>query len=260
MLTCLVSVEHIDPPTVINNRTTTRSSDSLSNVIQMKWYKEDMNTRTINAIDNENNGAEYIRTRYYVTPTFELTDTSNITTTSSADSSGGLLIKSNSIYYATKLTIRSIERIDSGHFHCTAVNGYGAVRKNYSLIVLEPPDKPLDVRADTVTSSSIKLRWQSPYDGNSLITEYIVSYRALTSSALPITISVSAQYADIESSSGGGATLLGRSSKTITYQLADLIPFTSYSIQLKAKNSVGYSSFTDPVTAKTAEERKLLPN
>lgn len=258
VLTCLVSVEHIEPP-ANNNRT---RSAGLANVIQMKWYKENVATRTLSAIDGgNNNGPEYIKTRYHVTPTFELSDTANLTTAttgSSEPSASGFLIKSNSIYYATKLTIRSIERIDSGHFHCTAANRYGAVRKNYSLTVLEPPDKPLDVRAETVTSNAIKLRWQSPYDGNSPITEYIVSYRALTSSALPVTISVSAQYAEMESGGGGGgATLLGQSSKTITYQLADLIPFTSYSIQMKAKNSVGYSAFTDPVTAKTAEERKF---
>src|SRR5699024_6584690 len=135
-------------------------------------------------------------------------------------------------------------------------NHFGFVRKNFTITALEVPDKPAEVRTDTVTSTTMKVSWLAPFDGNSAITEYVISYRALTAT-IPVTVSVSAFYSGTDSSNSRSATtgLIG-TKRWINYQLSELIPFTAYSIQIKAKNSIGYSSFSDAITVKTAEERK----
>lgn len=228
MLSCLVSVEHIDPV----GKSHPPNNDTRA---QMKWYKNSKNK--FNLADKSTRLDDY-QHRYHITPTTEVENVANITS------------KANSIFYMTKLTIRSVERHDSGHFLCTAQNKYGFVQKNYSLFVLEVPDHPVDVRSDSVTSNSIKLRWKSSFDGNSPITESVISYRPL-SSAISTTVSVPSNYYNEASSTS-------TSPKSTVYQLNDLIPFTAYSIQVKDKNSIGYSHFSEPVVIKTSEEREFV--
>lgn len=220
VLTCLVKVEHINDVT---------KNQSMEQIL-MRWFKDD-------TISDQNKDD-----RYHITNTFEVLEKSVTLANYS------LTFDPNIRYYATKLTIRHVSRVDTGVYLCTAQNPYGFIRKNFTITVLESPDKPIDVRGDEVTSTSIKLGWLVPFDGNSPITEYLISYRNIIGS-VPTTVTVSPySYA---------TTVTGHPiNKFIIFQLSSLTPNTAYIIQIKAKNSVGYGSFSDTLTVKTAEERK----
>ena len=258
MLTCLVKVEHIEP--MLKNSTGSGGGDvsiiSRPNnplMMEMRWYKLD---GTANQIDGHTGINRHSHDRYHITSTFELTNPSSVLNSTVPTT---LSKNDHALYYVTKLTIRQVERADTGPYLCTAQNNYGFVRKNFTITVLEVPDKPLELRNDALTSTTIKISWIAPFDGNSPITEYVISYRALTATA-PISVSVSAFYSGPESSGSRSTTTTGLigSKKWITYQLMDLMPFTSYAIQIKAKNAIGYSAFSDVITLKTAEEREFF--
>lgn len=241
-------------------------------MMEMRWYKLDGKASPLSPphSDQAASSSSVVHDRYHITSTFELTDPASTmlfhnSTTSSSSSSSSNSNNEHTLYYVTKLTIRQVERADSGSYLCTAQNRYGFVRKNFSIVALEPPDRPPEVRTDSVTSSSLKISWAAPYDGNSPITEYVVAYRALAAT-VPITVSVAVSSfgGDASSSSASNfvktansGSLTGKKS-WITYQLTDLVPFTAYYIQIKAKNAIGYSQFSEAISVKTAEEREFL--
>lgn len=258
VLTCLVKVEHIEP--VVKNSTGVSPQGSANSLLmEMRWYKMDGKVSPINGQHSEQMERHIPHDRYHITSTFELTDPGQLLHNSSSQtsSSNSLSVNEHTLYYVTKLTIRQVERSDSGSYLCTAANNYGFVRKNFTLTALEVPDRPPEVRTDTVTSTSMKISWMAPFDGNSPINEYVVSYRT-ASGTIPVSVSVSAFYSTTDSNSRGGGGVMtsafSGSKKWIAYQLTDLTPFTSYTVQIKAKNAIGYSPFSDPVTVKTAEE------
>lgn len=201
--------------------------------LEMRWFKDEKLTTS--------GGGEAKDDHYHITNMFEVSDKSPTVSNYSTVTGSGV-DNVNVRYYATKLTIRHVDRADTGIYLCTAQNPYGYIRKNFTLIILEAPDKPSDVRFDEVTSSTVKLSWLIPFDGNSAITEYTISFRAISSNAATtVTLSPFAFHSG---------------SKFFTYHLASLTPNTGYFIQVKAKNSIGYGVFSDTITVKTAEERK----
>ncbi|OTF82035.1 hypothetical protein BLA29_011415, partial [Euroglyphus maynei] len=126
--------------------------------------------------------------RYHTTQTFEVNQdgqtgsTLNLTDTFSINQSNQKQSNPNVRYFATKLTIRHVDRSDTGVYLCTAQNHYGFIRKNFTVTVLEQPDRPEEIRADEISSQSIKLNWPLPFDGNSPINEYVISYQTITGS------------------------------------------------------------------------------
>ncbi|GFV43031.1 down syndrome cell adhesion molecule-like protein Dscam2 [Trichonephila clavipes] len=75
------------------------------------------------------------------------------------------------------LVIEKAERKDSALFMCTAANDFGEDTMNIQVTIKDIPDAPQNLEVHDVTSRSIRLTWDRPFDGNSPITQYTVMWR-----------------------------------------------------------------------------------
>ncbi|UXI18790.1 hypothetical protein NH340_JMT04733 [Sarcoptes scabiei] len=239
VLNCLIKIEFIENQYRQSNQS---FSNSYDDVVDIRWFRESNPHQTSTTNDRFHND------RYHLTQAFEITDlTSDLTLNFSQlihsnQNDGKVSVK----YFLSKLTIRHVDRSDTSSYVCFAQNYYGFVSKNFTLIVMETPDRPEEIKADEITSTSIKLTWPMPFDGNSPITEYVVAYRTIMdATSRTITLAPYATYLETDKQN---------EKKFISFQLNDLIPATAYVIQVKAKNSIGYSVFGDSITIKTSEE------
>lgn len=78
---------------------------------------------------------------------------------------------------SSRLTFRHIHRDDTSTFLCVATNQYGSDRSELQLIVQEAPEAPLNVHVNNYSSRSVNLSWEQPYDGNSVITAFVIQYK-----------------------------------------------------------------------------------
>ncbi|XP_075585762.1 uncharacterized protein LOC124494681 isoform X5 [Dermatophagoides farinae] len=255
VLTCLVKLEYID--NVQASKFSNLSNTNIDELVNIRWFKDTSSTPVIASSKSKLLMTDPSYDRYHTTQTFEVNQdgltgsTLNFTDIFLINQSNKKQSYPTTRYYATKLTIRHVERSDTGVYLCTAQNRYGSIRKNFTVTVLEQPDRPEEIRADEIASQSIKLTWPMPFDGNSPINEYVISYRTISGS-ISNTVTL-APYAAYLATSMTTATIDSHK-KFISFQLGDLTPATTYVIQVKAKNSVGSSSFSDSITVKTTEE------
>lgn len=99
----------------------------------------------------------------------------------------------------SELGISPVYRHDTGFFKCTGSNYYGQDENSIELIVQgtlykisciyficfktvssyisEVPESPKDIRILNQQSRSLEITWNQPYDGNSVILNYIVQYK-----------------------------------------------------------------------------------
>ncbi|GFU44260.1 down syndrome cell adhesion molecule-like protein Dscam2, partial [Trichonephila clavipes] len=75
------------------------------------------------------------------------------------------------------LRVTSVGRVDSALYTCLASNMYGQDDTNIQLIVQEQPDAPREVQISETGSRLVRLSWEPPFSGNSLITKYILHIR-----------------------------------------------------------------------------------
>ncbi|GBM57905.1 Down syndrome cell adhesion molecule-like protein Dscam2 [Araneus ventricosus] len=75
------------------------------------------------------------------------------------------------------LIIEKAERKDSALFMCTAANDFGEDTMNIQVTIKDIPDAPQNLEVHDVSSRSIRLTWDRPFDGNSPITQYTVMWR-----------------------------------------------------------------------------------
>lgn len=80
----------------------------------------------------------------------------------------------------SRLTIKHTHRDDSSSFVCVATNQFGSDRMEFQLIVQEHPEPPTNLHLINFSSRSVNLSWEAPYDGNSIITSYIVQYKNMS--------------------------------------------------------------------------------
>lgn len=97
---------------------------------------------------------------------------------------------------------------------------------------LDLPEPPVDVVAAEVTSDSVTLSWNS---GNDDVTEsYIIRYNR-------------------PNASGNGSYVQVTDVTDTEYTVSDLVPFTAYSFQVMAVNSIGTSAPSAMLEATTHE-------
>lgn len=99
----------------------------------------------------------------------------------------------------SELGISPVYRHDTGFFKCVGSNYYGQDENSVELIVqgaahklflynfiylkiissyfTEVPESPKDIRILNQQSRSLEITWNHPYDGNSIILNYIVQYK-----------------------------------------------------------------------------------
>ncbi|GFW14902.1 down syndrome cell adhesion molecule-like protein Dscam2 [Trichonephila clavipes] len=135
----------------------------------------------------------------------------------------------------SSLIIEKVEKKDSALFTCSAVNDYGEDSKNLQLTIQDIPDAPQSTEVHDVSSRSVRLSWNKPFDGNSPITQYTVMWRQVGGQG-----------------TGGPLTVPGTET---TLVIRGLKPKTRYFFRVKCENSLGESQFGAEVAVTTLEER-----
>ena len=69
--------------------------------------------------------------------------------------------------------------MDTTIYFCEASNTFGKSIFNVSLTVLEPPDSPGNFHVDHISSHSVMLIWDTPFDGNTPLIGYKLNYKKL---------------------------------------------------------------------------------
>ncbi|CAG2161346.1 unnamed protein product [Oppiella nova] len=136
----------------------------------------------------------------------------------------------------SELVIESIDRSDSALYQCITSNAYGKDETSIQVIVQEPPDTPLDVKVDDITSRSARVSWAPPFTGNSRITKYHIYLKE-------------------------NPTELSQQKRNITipgtetvWTISELLPNNVYSLNVAAVNSLGISQSSLSINFQTEEE------
>lgn len=175
---------------------------------------------------------------------------------------------------SSELLISYADRSDSATFICVARNAYGKDQLQYRLLVQEPPDTPTRVHAQSVQSSSAKVSWQAPFDGNLPLSHFVLEYRKVATAASSSTAgagshgewsrlivstggssssksTLSQQPVVMVESAPGGAT---SESHLFSVVLRSLSAKSTYHIRVAAANALGQSAYSSHLSVVTAEE------
>lgn len=121
----------------------------------------------------------------------------------------------------------------------------------------ERPDVPDEFSVVNVTESSAEIRWREPFNGNSVIANYVVEYRVMdidpasSASALPAATAAASSVltSTLSSSSSVSSTTIAIDRVTTNGSLRSTIvsglrSSTFYNIRIAATNSIGQGDFT----------------
>ncbi|XP_050541670.1 cell adhesion molecule Dscam2 isoform X2 [Daktulosphaira vitifoliae] len=136
----------------------------------------------------------------------------------------------------SELLISPVYRYDTSILKCIASNYYGIDELSIKLIIEEIPESPKDIRIINQQSRSIEVSWNEPYNGNSIILNYIVQYKLVPSLWTENPAKV------ITSSTQKNLIIDG------------LKPASSYHIRIIAENAIGHSEPSNEMQATTQEE------
>lgn len=178
------------------------------------------------------------------------------------------------------LVIKQTQRQDNAIYECLARNKAGSDRQLIELMIQEEPDNIQELQTTQISSRSVNIVWQEPYDGRSRITEYRFQYRkaaaAETSrrSAVGVVDELSFggaggqddalvygnpsddswQQASILSLpvANGGADSAGNGMRSI--KIERLEPTSKYVLRAQAVNAMGRSRFSQPLEFTTDDE------
>lgn len=103
----------------------------------------------------------------------------------------------------SRLIIARSSRPDSGHYTCQATNKHGTDKMAINLLVQDVPDKVAELKVTNVTATTISLRWQLAFAGNSPVGSYLVQYQSddpLDDLLMSVTRSMSAKSTGAEDS------------------------------------------------------------
>ncbi|XP_035221095.1 Down syndrome cell adhesion molecule homolog isoform X11 [Stegodyphus dumicola] len=141
---------------------------------------------------------------------------------------------------SSELIIRTSDRKDGAIYGCLAKNEYGSDERNVKLLVVEVPNKPLDVKVKEVWSRTASITWPAPYSGNKPITKYIIQYWR---------------------NRGGPHRLLEETvpSSHTTVLLKNLQPGTPYAVTVLGENEIGQGLPSDILELVTGEEEPSGP-
>uniref|UniRef100_A0A3B5Q3L6 Titin n=1 Tax=Xiphophorus maculatus TaxID=8083 RepID=A0A3B5Q3L6_XIPMA len=88
---------------------------------------------------------------------------------------------------SSKITIKDATKDDVGKYEITLTNSIGTKTAEISVIILDKPGSPSNIRADEVSADFISLSWDAPtYDGGCQINNYVVEKRDTTSTTWQI--------------------------------------------------------------------------
>ena len=105
------------------------------------------------------------------------------------------------------------------------------------LLITVPPTAALNITASVLSSTSVSLSWSHPFsDGGTDITNYLITYW----------------------SSADDHMTVDTNSLSLTTQLFDLVPYTTYQFLLRAENAVGTGPASVSVEAMTLVGGKCL--
>ncbi|XP_065334249.1 cell adhesion molecule Dscam2-like isoform X1 [Cloeon dipterum] len=135
----------------------------------------------------------------------------------------------------SELLIYDTKRSDSGVYTCFASNDFGHDQMAIHLLVQDAPAKPTNLRMLEYDSRKVTFEWSQEQDGNSPITRYVVSYRALHG----VSSQVNQQVVD---------------GSQLSTTISNLLPDTSYSIQVAAENQLGVGEPSDELQVRTTDE------
>ncbi|KFM72390.1 Down syndrome cell adhesion molecule, partial [Stegodyphus mimosarum] len=62
-------------------------------------------------------------------------------------------------------------------YACSAVNEFGYDEATFQLVVQGVPDPPTNLSVTNITSRTVTIRWDVPFNGNSHITGSSVQYK-----------------------------------------------------------------------------------
>ncbi|OQR76684.1 cell adhesion molecule-like, partial [Tropilaelaps mercedesae] len=127
------------------------------------------------------------------------------------------------------LCIDKTRSSDSGVIECTVTNPYGRESTHTRLIIQDKPSPPTKLQVIETTSTSITLQWKTPFDGNSPIKSYVVTYRQQASSTALEEV-LSRHRASFASDDGSQSATM-----------KNLFPRTTYQIAVAASNDIGTS-------------------
>ncbi|KAH7969810.1 hypothetical protein HPB52_021990 [Rhipicephalus sanguineus] len=138
------------------------------------------------------------------------------------------------------LDMQEPTRDESGVYSCKAKNDHGEDTSHIQVIVQEPPDAPVGVQVTNCTSRSATVQWQTPYNGNSPITRYMLHYKLLKDPWNgPVSVLV----------------ILGSDTQSTVRELQ---PVTEYAIRVSAENALGPGEHSGQVVVTTLEEGKCV--
>ncbi|KAG8199384.1 hypothetical protein JTE90_000253 [Oedothorax gibbosus] len=141
----------------------------------------------------------------------------------------------------SQLSIHSARREDSSVFSCRASNRFGDDDSTVELVVQEGPDSPAQVEVIHISSRSVHLRWNMPFNGNSPIIRFLVVTENTNgkSESNIVTTDVSGSQTD--------ATVRG------------LKPRMTYNIHVLAENAIGRSPRSKLISVTTDDEVPRTP-
>ncbi|XP_065834650.1 cell adhesion molecule DSCAML1-like isoform X3 [Oscarella lobularis] len=135
------------------------------------------------------------------------------------------------------LIVPKTKTSDSGNYFCRASNVAGHVDSNYSALAVTGAPSRIDPAQVTVSGkidSSITFAWTAPYDGNSPILNYTISYK-------------------LDGSPDSDYKVYRVVDENITAAtLSGLKAFTNYAIRIVASNIEGPAEGTTPAIVRTA--------
>lgn len=135
--------------------------------------------------------------------------------------------------WQSELLVKNVTSNDYGLYDCIAQNEMGLERYPIYLNVTSRPDPPSYLRILNVTYNSVNITWTPGFDGGFAQTFKIRYQREGADNY---------QYVDVTPEG------------TNTYEVQDLKVDTKYSISIVAFNSIGASSYTNPVIVGTKSE------
>ncbi|XP_019359520.1 PREDICTED: immunoglobulin superfamily DCC subclass member 3 [Gavialis gangeticus] len=142
------------------------------------------------------------------------------------------------------LTIYGISQMDEAIYQCIAENSAGSTQASARLTVLWAeglPGPPQNVKAETVSATTIQVSWSEPLQNTKEIIGYVLHIRK---AADPVEM----EYQEAVSKS------------TFQQLVTDLEPSTSYSFYIKAYTSRGASKASDVMVVSTLGEVPAMPS
>ena len=75
------------------------------------------------------------------------------------------------------ISMKRTERTDTALFTCVATNAFGSDDTSINLIIQEVPETPSELKVLEKSGRNVKLSWQTPYNGNSNLTRYLIEFK-----------------------------------------------------------------------------------